>query len=121
VAFLEKLIGGSRTEEIDIEDVLNNLEVDEDSMYDNADALVKPISLNNEQDVTLVIEEAKKGNIILLNITDLSKRNSMKLKEFVEQIQATVSSIDGDIARISTDRVLITPAKVKIVKRKETR
>ncbi len=118
MAFLEKLIGSPRTEEVDIEEVLNNLDADEDNMYDNADALVKPITLNTEQDVTLVLDEAKKGNIILLNIADLSKRNALKLREFVDQIQTNISSIDGDIARISTDRVLITPSKVKIVKKK---
>ena len=118
MALLEKLIG-TRRDDLDIEEVLNNLDVDENSIYDNADALVKPISLNSEQDVVMVLEEAKKGNLVLLNIADLSKRNGLKLREFVEQIKTTVSSIDGDIARISPDRVLITPARVKIFKKRE--
>ena len=122
MAFLEKLIGSSKKEElIDIEEVINNMDVDEESLYDNADALVKPLTLNSEQDVSMIIDETKKGNIILLNIADISKRNALKLREFVELIQTNVSAIDGDIARISTDRVLITPAKVKIIKKKEGR
>ena len=117
MSLLEKFIGGKR-EELDIEEMLNNLDVDETSIYDNADALVKPVSLNTEQDVTVVIEEAKKGNIVLLNIADLSKRNALKLREYVDQIKQTVSSIDGDIARISQEKVLITPARVKIFKKR---
>lgn len=117
MAFLEKLVG-RREADLDIEEVLNNMEVSEDNVYENADALVKPIVLNTDQDAAMVIEEAKKGNIVLLNIADISKRNALKLREYVDMIQSTVSSIDGDIARISNDRVLITPAKVKIVKKK---
>lgn len=116
MSLLEKFIG--KKEELDIEELLNNLDVDETSIYDNADALVKPVTLNSEQDVTIVIEEAKKGNLVLLNIADLSKRNALKLREYVDQIKQSVSSIDGDIARISQEKVLITPARVKIFKKR---
>ena len=67
----------------------------------------------------MVLDEAKKGNIILLNISDLSKRNAIKLRDMIGQIRDGIEQIDGDIARISQDRVLITPSKVKIVKRRE--
>jgi len=118
VALLEKLIG--QREEIDIEEFLNNLDVEEETMYEDADAYVKPISLNSEVDRDLVLEETKKGNIILLNITDLSKRNAIKLREFISDIREGITLINGDMARISHDRVLITPSKVKIIKRRET-
>lgn len=118
MALLEKLIG--QREEIDIEEFLNNLDVEEETMYEDADAYVKPISLNSEVDRDLVLEETKKGNIILLNISDLSKRNAIKLREFISDIREGINSINGDMARISHDRVLITPSKVKIIKRRET-
>ncbi|MBI4044133.1 MAG: cell division protein SepF [Candidatus Diapherotrites archaeon] len=117
MAFLEKLVG-KREEDVDLEEFLNNMDVQEDNAYENADALVKPVTLTSEQDVAFVIDEAKKGNIVLLNIADLSKRNVVKLREYVDQIKSTVLSIDGDMARLSQDRVMITPARVKIVKRK---
>lgn len=117
MAFMEKLIG--KGEEIDIEEFLNNLDNEEDDPYEDADAFVKPISLQTEEDKTLVIEEAKKGNIILLNISDLSKRNAIKLKELVNGIKEGIDAIDGDIARITQDRIIVTPSKVKIIKRKD--
>jgi SepF-like predicted cell division protein (DUF552 family) len=79
---------------------------------------VKSVNLAKDEDVATVSNELKQGNIVLLNIGDLSKRNAIKLKELVGGIRSSVESIDGDIARISADRVLVTPAKVKIVKKR---
>jgi len=119
LGFMEKVL--KKEEGIDIEDFLNNLDVEEETMYEEADAFVKPITLSNAEDVQAVLEEAKQGNIILLDIGDLGKRNAIKLKELVTEIKSLISDIDGDLARISSDRVLITPSKVKIIKKKEAR
>ena len=98
---------------------MNNLDVEEETMVEDADAYVKPISLTGDEDTAMVIAELRKGNIILLNIGDLSKRNAIKLRDLVKQIRNVADEINGDIARISTERILVTPAKVKIIKRKE--
>ena len=117
MAFMEKLIG--KKEEIDIDEFLNNLDAEEEDPYQDADAFVKPVLLQNDDDKNMIIAEAKKGNILLVNIADLSKRNAIKLKELVNGIKEGIESINGDIARISTDRVLVTPSRVKIIKRKQ--
>lgn len=117
MAFMEKLIG--KREELDIEDFLNNLDTEEENPYENAAALVKPVNLNTDQDRAMIVEEAKKGNILLVNISDLSKRNAMKLRELVTAVRQEVEGINGDIARISQERVLVTPSGVKIIKRKD--
>jgi len=117
MTFFDKVF--KKEEGVDIEEFLNNLDVEEETMYEDADAYVKPISLLKDSDSELVIDEVKKGNIILLNVGDLSKRNAIKLKEMVSNIKNAVSQINGDIARISSERVLVTPARVKIIKRKE--
>lgn len=115
LAFLQKVF---KKEEFDIEEFLNSLDVEEETMYEDVDAFVKPITLNEDADLQKVIHEVKAGNIILLNIDTLSKRNVHKLKEYITQLKSVVNEIDGDIARISQERVLITPSKVKIVKKK---
>jgi len=119
MAFLEKLVGNK--EEVDIEEFLNTLDDEDEDPYEDADAFVKPISLQNEEDAKLVVEEAKKGNIVLLNIGDLTKRNAIKLKELVGQIKDGVEEINGDLARITQDRILVTPSRVKIIKRREAK
>ena len=110
----------SQADDEQIEDFLNNLDVSEESMYENADALVKPMSLADDANVQKAIEEIKKGNILLLNISELQKRNALKLREYISAIKEAAGQIDGDIARISIDRVLVTPAKVKIIKMRGT-
>ncbi len=117
VAFLEKVF--KKQDEFDIEGFLNNLDVEEEAMYEDADAFVKPISLERDTDKDLVVEEVKKGNIILLNISELAKRNAVKLRDLINAIKAEVEAVDGDIARISSDRVIVTPSKVKIIKKRE--
>ncbi len=117
MAFLEKVM--KKQEGIDIEEFLNTLDTDDATLYEDADAFVKPFTLATDTDGETVISEAKSGNIVLLNIGDLGKRNAIKLKEIITKIKDGIDEIDGDIARISHDRVLITPSKVKIIKKKE--
>lgn len=103
---------------VDLEEFLNNLDEVEDEHIEDADAFVKPMDLVVDADVTSIVGEVKSGNLVLMNISDLSKRNALKLKELIGQVKAEVLAIDGDIARISQGRVLVTPSKVKIIKRK---
>ncbi len=119
MAFFEKVL--RKDSDIDIEEFLNNLDnEDEEEIYENVDAYVKPCTLEEEKDVTAVVDEVKKGNFVLLNISGLAKRNALKLRELIGGIKGQIESIDGDIARISHDRLLVTPSKVKIIKRRES-
>jgi len=115
MGFFDKVFSKKADDE-QVEDFLNNLDVSEESMYENADALVKPMSLAEDADVAKAVEEMKKGNILLLNIGEIAKHNQLKLREYISTIREVAGQIDGDIARISIDRVLVTPQKVKIVK-----
>jgi uncharacterized protein len=108
----------AKEEGVNIEEFLNTLDEEPEETYDNADAFVKPMDLIVDTDAEAIVNEVKNGNIALVNIGDLSKRNALKLKELVSFIKEKVNEIDGDMARISENRVLITPARVKIIKRK---
>lgn len=108
----------TKEEGVNIEEFLNTLDDEPEETYENADAFVKPMDLIVETDSEAIINEVKNGNIVLINIGDLAKRNALKLKELISIIKAQVDEVDGDMARISQDRVLATPARVKIIKRK---
>ncbi|MFH1587781.1 MAG: cell division protein SepF [Candidatus Diapherotrites archaeon] len=116
MSLFNKFMGSK--EEVDIEEFLNALD-DQEDIYADADALVKPVSLQSDEDVAVICKELRAGNIILVNIADLAKRNALKLRDYVSRVKNEVDAINGDIARISHDRILLTPSKVKIVKRKE--
>ena len=112
--FVKKDTGG-----VDIEEFLNTLSTKrEEDVYANADALVMPIDVTGDADAQQAIEELQKGNLVLLNIRDLQARNPIKLKAAISKIKDAVSSFDGDVARLTEDLVLVTPARVKIVKRR---
>ncbi len=116
LGFFNKVM--TKEKEVDLEDFLNNLDEVQEETYEDADAFVKPMDLVVDADVSAIMNEVKTGNLVLVNIADLAKRNGIKLKELIGTIKQEVKAIDGDIARISQGRVLVTPSKVKIVKRK---
>ena len=107
--------GGSK--EIDIEEYLDTLGLDADDMLEeHADMWIRPMSLEDLADVETVLAEVKKGNIVLLNIQPLYKRNTIKLRQAVSELKGTVHDINGDIARVTEHKVLVTPSGVKVVK-----
>ncbi len=87
-----------------------------DQVQQNADAYVKPVSLQTESDIKIVEQELMKKNIVLLNITPYA-RNPTRLKDAIAQLKTVIVNLNGDIARIDDDKILITPTNVKIVKK----
>ena len=106
------------TKGTDIEDYLNTLGIEEgDLLEEQADMWVRPCALQDIADVEKVNDELTKGNIVLLNIEPLYKKNTIKLRQAVSEIKGKIHEINGDIARLSDTKVLITPANVKIAKK----
>ena len=105
-----------RKEDINLDELLLNLRKEEVN-YDDAKALVKSIQLKTEEDLKTIIEELKKGNIILLKMDYLYKKNIVQLKTMIGQIKKKVKAMDGDVGRISETLALLTPPKVKIYRK----
>ncbi len=106
--------------EINVEDYMNSVEMDDvDLLHEPADMYIKPVSLVSEDDVKPLEEELAKKNILLLDMTELNKRPTTR-GNIVAELKRYVDKINGDIGQIDANRVLVTPAKVKIVKRKKT-
>ncbi len=104
--------------EMDVEEFMSAAEAEEiDVMHQRADFYVKPIALQSDADLKIVEEELNNKNLVLLNITPIA-RNPTKLKTAVDQLRKFTQSINGDVARIDEDKILITPANVKIVKKR---
>ncbi len=116
MSFFEKVM--KKEDNVNLDEFLNTLDQVEEETYENADALVKPLDLNTDVDAEAVIREVKQGNLVLANIADLNKRNKAKLKELLSRIKSEVKAMDGDMAGISAERILVTPSKVKIIKKK---
>lgn len=114
---LSKSLGISKDQEVDnIEEYIDSVDMEQvDVLHEAADFYVKPFSLESESDVSVVMDELRQKNLILLNVSAM-KRNTAKLKMIVDNIRAHIHKINGDIARLDEDRILLTPTKVKIVK-----
>ncbi|MEM4255249.1 MAG: cell division protein SepF [Candidatus Norongarragalinales archaeon] len=113
---LTKALGIKR--EMNLDEFMTAAEAEEvDILHKEADFYVKPIALQRETDVSIVEEELKSRNLVLLNITPIA-RNPQKLKDVVSRLKGFAVEINGDIARIDEDKILLTPHNVKIVKRR---
>ena len=104
---------------MDIEEYMTSAEMEDvDLLHEPADMYVKPVTITSERDLDLIEQEISKKNIILLDITELNKRPNTR-NTIIGSLKAFVDKINGDIGQINENRVLITPAKVKIIKGKK--
>ncbi len=110
------MMGGGK--DMDVDTYMNSEEMaNVDVMNEPADFYVKPVALQSEADVALIQAELQRKNIILLNISEMAKR-PQTLKSIVDNLKAYVDKTNGDIARLDDEKILLTPSKVKIIKRK---
>lgn len=81
-------------------------------------AYVKPVALESAAIIPEIKEELKHGNLILLNISPMLKKEKA-LQDVISNLKVYANSIRGDIARIDNDKILLTPNRIKIVKRRK--
>ncbi len=113
--FMDKLKVNKNEESEDVEEILNQLGLEEgDLMQEEADTWVKVSTLENSSDLDVVASELREGNLVLLNIGPMYRKNKVKLRQSISQLKGTVSDLNGDIARLSEDKVLATPSGTKI-------
>ncbi|MEM0159150.1 MAG: cell division protein SepF [Candidatus Micrarchaeaceae archaeon] len=113
-----KAMGVSK--EMDIEEYMSSAEMENvDILNEPADMYVKPLNVVSESDLKVIEDELHKKNIILMNIEELSKRPNTA-NNMLAELKTFVGKINGDIARIDEKRIMVTPAKVKIIKSKKS-
>jgi SepF-like predicted cell division protein (DUF552 family) len=106
--------------EQNIEEYLTTAEMENvDVLTEPADFYVKPIIIEKEEDTKVVEDELQKRNIILLKISEIKARYPNKTQQIIQSLKDYVTKINGDIAMIDESRLLLTPARVKIVKPKK--
>jgi SepF-like predicted cell division protein (DUF552 family) len=79
---------------------------------------LKAMPLRELADLETVKNEVKNGNIIILRITPLASKNIEDVKQAVNQLYEFAESINGDIARLGDERVVICPDKIRIWREK---
>ena len=104
----------SRTKEPEFED-LDYIEVDEEVVHEEGGKLlIKVKTLSEFRDVETIQQEVRSGNIVFVRIKPLKERDMMELKRAIDKLRKTCTAIDGDIAGVDEDYVVVTPAGVRI-------
>jgi len=119
-----KLLGGGGADddpgydslEIDIEDYLNDLSVRDGKIIESEDVTyVKPLDLDSDgKGVGNVLAELEKQNIVVLNVRGILN-NKVLLKGIVKDLRDACIELDGDIGRVSEDKLLVVPQGMRIV------
>lgn len=79
---------------------------------------LRALPLRALEDVEVVKNEVKSGNILILRITPLAKKSVEEVKQAVNELCEFVEHIGGDIARLGEERVVVTPSSVRIWREK---
>jgi len=75
---------------------------------------LKAIPLRELEDVDIIKQEVKSGNILVIRVTPLAKKSIEEVKRAVNELSEFVQSVEGDIARLGEERVVVTPSFVRI-------
>lgn len=75
---------------------------------------LKAIPLRNFEDIDIIKAEVKAGNIVITNVSPLAKKSMDDVKRAVNILSEYMSTIEGDIARLGEERIVLTPKNVKI-------
>jgi SepF-like predicted cell division protein (DUF552 family) len=81
---------------------------------------VKAFPLRDLIDVPRIKAEIIEGNILIVKITPIAKRSVEETKSAISELVEFVKSIQGDIARLGEERIVMTPPTVKVWRGKES-
>jgi SepF-like predicted cell division protein (DUF552 family) len=75
---------------------------------------VKAYPLRDLADVPRIKAEIIEGNILIVKITPIAKRSVEETKSAINELVEFIKSIEGDIARLGEERIVMTPPTVKV-------
>ena len=109
-------IRGFLSKEKDVEyNDFDYIEIDESATPQNEGHLkIKVKTLNDFKDVEEVQQELRQGNIIFVKIKPLKDRDMLELKRAIDKLRKTCVAVNGDIAGIDEDYIVVTPEGVVI-------
>ena len=105
-----------KSSDLDNLDHLNAIDMKEASKRAGADSLIVFCPLNSDKDAEKINAELMQGNIVIMEIGKAS--GASDFAQLLDKVKDVTYRIDGDIARISSDRVIASPRKVKILRKK---
>jgi SepF-like predicted cell division protein (DUF552 family) len=114
-----KLVGGEK-KSASLEGV-QLMQVDLEERVTSVEPIyVKRFELTSLPDVQVIAEELKRGNILIIGITQLLNKDPEELKQAIEQLKGICQAIGGDVGRLDEEKIIATPQHVVIQVKEET-
>ncbi|MFH0714848.1 MAG: cell division protein SepF [Candidatus Diapherotrites archaeon] len=109
---MDKVFGSSG----DAIEHLNQVDIPEATKRSGAKSLIIFQTLASDADAKKVIAELQQGNILVLDISQGAK--AADFNRLVDLLKDATYKVDGDIARISNDKLIVSPRQVKVLRKK---
>lgn len=105
---------GKKEEEIKDEELL---EVSEDVEKGEVQAVpIEVIQLEEYKDAEEVQKSVREGKIVFVKIKRLKEKEMGDLKRAIERIRKTCTAVDGDIAGVDENYIIVTPSYARVVR-----
>jgi SepF-like predicted cell division protein (DUF552 family) len=91
----------------------------ESSIESSEKIYLKTFSLQRYSDINVIKKEIEKGNILFIKITPLAKRSVEEVKQIFDELKEFITTVDGDIAQLGQNRVVITPHPIRLWRKEQ--
>lgn len=81
---------------------------------------VKALPLQELDDVEVVKNEVKAGNILIVRVVPLARKSVEETKLAITELTDYVKALGGDIARLGEERIVITPPGIRVWRRESS-
>jgi hypothetical protein len=79
---------------------------------------LKAMPLRSLSDLDMIKNEVKSGTILIIKVSPLASKSIEDVQKAVNDLCEFVKTVDGDIARLGEERIVITPSGVRIWREK---
>ncbi len=113
---LDRLFGKSETRELSEDEFI---ELDTDSIDAPAGKIqIRVDKLEDFVDSDRVQKHVRDGSIVFVKIKSLKDKDISELKRAIDKLRKTIVAMNGDIAGIEEDWIILTPSYAHVVREK---
>lgn len=111
MGILDKIKGGGATPVIEETDYL---EVEDEELGKKGRLMIKIETLTDFGDTTRIQQHVRDGDIVWVKIQPLKEKDMTELRRAVDRLRKTCIAVNGDIAGIDEDFIVLTPPGVHV-------
>jgi SepF-like predicted cell division protein (DUF552 family) len=79
---------------------------------------LKAVPLRDLSDLESIKNEIRSGTILIIKVSPLANKSIESVKKAVNELCEFVKTVNGDIARLGEERIVMTPGGVRIWREK---